>query len=148
MGIHVSKESKKITSKRNLSGYWIYFRKRLKCQKRANRHYFGVLLSGWPDGFNQVIHTPAFLSSSSLEQSLVNFFNRKNLVTLSNAEELKSKILWFLAEKSGLKYFCDGISLYAVSTSSTESPEMPLIAFLRALLSTGMDVFSTPETTN
>ena len=49
----------------------------------------------------------------------MNFFNRKNPVTLSNAEELKSKILWFLAEKSGLKYFCDGISLYAVSTSST-----------------------------
>ena len=49
----------------------------------------------------------------------MNFFNRENPVTLSNAEELKSKILWFLAEKSGLKYFCDGISLYAVSTSST-----------------------------
>ena len=79
----------------------------------------GSCFPGWPDGFNQVIHTPAFLPSSSLEQSLVNFFNRKNPVTLSNAEELKSKILWFLAEKSGLKYFCDGISLYAVSTSST-----------------------------
>ena len=78
----------------------------------------GSCFPGWPDGFNQVIHTPAFLSSSSLEQSLVNFFNRENPVTLSNAEELKSKILWFLAEKSGLKYFCDGISLYAVSTSS------------------------------
>lgn len=79
----------------------------------------GSCFPGWPDGFNQVIHTPAFLPSSSLEQSLVNFFNRKKPVTLSNAEELKSKILWFLAEKSGLKYFCDGISLYAVSTSST-----------------------------
>ena len=79
----------------------------------------GSCFPGWPDGFIQFIHKPAFLSSSSLESSLVSLFNRKNPESLSTADELKSKMLWFLAEKNGVKYLCDGISLYAVSASST-----------------------------
>ncbi|KAL9979399.1 hypothetical protein ACROYT_G017057 [Oculina patagonica] len=78
----------------------------------------GSCFPGWPDGFNKDIHKPAFQSSSSLEQTFLNLFNHKNPVSLSNDEELKSKMLWFLADNNDAKYFCDGISFYAVSESS------------------------------
>ncbi|KAL9979389.1 hypothetical protein ACROYT_G017043 [Oculina patagonica] len=80
----------------------------------------GSCFPGWPDGFNQVRHKPAFISSSSLEQSLVRLFSRKNPVSLSNTEELRTKMLWFLADKNSVKYFCDGVSIYAVSASSIQ----------------------------
>ena len=88
-------------------------------QKGRSGINLGSCFPGWPDGFNKLIHKPAFLSSNgNLQQKFVDLFNRKNSVSLYNANELKSKLLWFLAEKTGVKYFCDGISFYAVSTSS------------------------------
>ena len=77
----------------------------------------GSCFPGWPNGFNELIHKPAFNSTSNLEQSLVTLFSSKNPVSLSDAEEIKSKMLWFLADKNGVKYFCDGMSFFAVSTS-------------------------------
>lgn len=78
----------------------------------------GSCFPGWPDGFNTLIHKPAFISSSNLEQRFESLFNSKNPVSLTNTNELISKMLWFLAEKNGVKYFCDGISFYAISSSS------------------------------
>ena len=79
----------------------------------------GSCFPGWPDGFNKFLHKPAFLSwNDNLEQKFVDLFNSKNPVSLNNAQEIRSKMLWFMAEKKGVKYFCDGTSFYAVSTSS------------------------------
>ena len=88
-------------------------------QKGRSGVNLGSFFPGWPDGFNEFIHKPAFLSSNgNLEQKFVDLFNSKKPVSLTNAEELKSKMLWFLADKNGVKYFCDGTSFYEVSTSS------------------------------
>jgi len=79
----------------------------------------GSCFPGWPDGYNKFLHKPAFLSwNDNLEQKFVDLFNSKNPVSLNNAQEIRSKMLWFMAEKKGVKYFCDGTSFYAVSTSS------------------------------
>jgi len=88
-------------------------------QKGRSGISLGSCFPGWPEGFNERIHKPAFLSSNgNLKQQFLDLFNRKNPVSLGNADELRNKMLWFLAEKTGVKYFCDGISFYAVSASS------------------------------
>ena len=81
----------------------------------------GSCFPGWPDGFNKFLHKPAFDSlNGNLKQKFVDLFNSKKPVSLSNEQEIKSKMLWFMAEKNGVKYFCDGKSFYAVSTSSMQ----------------------------
>lgn len=105
-------------------------------QKGRSGINLGSCFPGWPDGFNELIHKPAFLSSNgNLKQKFVDLFNRKNPVSLGNANELKSKMLWFLAEKTGVKYFCDGISFYAVSTSSVRVARNAVSSIPRSLVS-------------
>ncbi len=77
----------------------------------------GSCFHGWPDGFNKFFHKPAFSSESDLWRRFKHLFLIKTTGYLKSPEELKSKVLWFLAKEYGVKYFCDGLSIYGVSTN-------------------------------
>ena len=78
----------------------------------------GSCFPGWPDGFNEFFHKPAFTSPDDLLRLLVKYFREQKKMQYydNGSRELKNKMLWFLGQSNnGMKYFCDGTSLYKVS---------------------------------